>query len=591
MVVIIISLASALWIRSDSSLSGFDVDLLIVGLTIMLPIKLVTFVIGGLHKAWSHYTGMTDLARVYVVNVAASALSAVGIFIWVGPPFPRSAYFIDFLLCFLLSVFARFAGQLRNGSLARRVSHTEKDKTQQAYPPWIPNLLLTLTASLLALSAVLGVIVNNLATRSPELKDLSTTERQHLIQLASKIVPPVYQPFPLAGEFLFYHMAPNTHYTAVMGDTFTTNDLGFRTVPTSPKPKGLKRIVVVGDSWTYGQGVRYDVTFTYQLQKMLNLKGDRWQVYNLAMPGWNTANEIAALRTFFSQLQPDVVIFCPTSNDMDDSYDVWNGRLIRNGFISQASFRNSYLYHTRWIQVFKRLQNEVDWLKRQGVPSLIYFLAEWRKLAPYYASLAGLNAPYTVVPTKYIEKPYRLSPNIDAGEHATPEGNHLIAAYLHNALLEQKLASGLELLPINEDVVFPGHAFARADIEEEFRTGFRHLKRLDLIVLRDGFMGREGLFSVEAPSSARTVNVQLSLIDNPGLYPLSVEIGVQSAEQVSLVKVFDHFVAEPQIIEISKPASLDSYPIIEIRVTANRVVAPSNGLTPISMNRPKLQIR
>jgi hypothetical protein len=57
------------------------------------------------------------------------------------------------------------------------------------------------------------------------------------------------------------------------------------------------------------------------------------------------------------------------------------------------------------------------------------------------------------------------------------------------------------------------------------------------------------------------------------------------------VKVFDHFVAEPQIIEISKPASLDSYPIIEIRVTANRVVAPSNGLTPISMNRPKLQIR
>jgi len=589
--VIIISFAIALWLRFDSLLSDFDIDLLIVGLTIMVPVKTMTFVIGGLHKAWRHSTGMIDVARIYVVNVIASALSTVGIFVWVGPTFPRSVYLIDFLLCLLFSVFARFAIQLRNGSLSHLFSHSERDKTQQSYPSWIPSLLLTLTSSLFVLSAVLGVIVYELATRSPELKDLSTAERQHLVQEANKIVPHVFQPFPLAGQLLFYHMEPNTHYTAVLGDTFTTNDLGFRTVPVSQKPKGHKRIVIVGDSWTYGQGVRYEDTFTYQLQKMLSRKDDSWQVYNLAMPGWNTANQIAALRTFFSQLQPDVVVFCPTSNDIDDSYDVWNGRLLKQGFVSQAVFRYSHVYQTRWVSAFQSLQSEIDWLKRQGVPSLIYFLAEWRKLAPYYASLAGLEAPYTVVPTRYIEKPYRLSRNVDAGEHATPEGHQLIATYLHNALLEQQLAIGLEPLPIDEAVVFPKHTFNKADVDEEFRSNFEYLMRLDQKYLIEEFMGREGLFAIEAPSGARTVYVQLSLIDNPGLYPLTVEVGLESKEPVSLVKVFDHFVAGPQVIEISKPTSLDSYPIIEIRITADRVVVPSKGSTRISMKSPKLQIR
>ena len=105
-------------------------------------------------------------------------------------------------------------------------------------------------------------------------------------------------------------------------------------------------------SWTFGQGVHFDEAFPHQLEKMLNRNHNTWQVYDLAMSGWNTANEIAALRTFFSQLQPDIVVFCPTSNDIDNSLDVWNGHLVLNGFVSQAGFRNSYFYESQWIKVF-----------------------------------------------------------------------------------------------------------------------------------------------------------------------------------------------------------------------------------------------
>ena len=586
--VIITSLVTASWLRFLFGSSELEAGLLTRALTVLIPIKLVTFTIARFHNVWRGDALMMDLARICVVNVAATALSIAGIYLWIAPGFPRSVYLIDFLLCSILFVLIRVAIELRRGRLSsvRSPKHTVAIP-QRPQPSWIPNLLLALTASLFVLCAILGAAVYQLATRSPQLNDLSTEDRQHLVRMASEIVPALYQPFPLAGPSLFYKMMPNTHYSAVLGDTFTTNDLGFRTIPTE-KPEGVKRIVVVGDSWTFGQGVRYEETFAYELQKMLNRKDNVWQVYNLSMPGWNTANQLAALRAFFSLLQPDVVVFCPTSNDIDDSHSVWNGRLVANGFVSQARFMHSYFFHSRWIKAFQSLQEEVDRLKQLGVPALIYFLAEWRTLAPYYASASGFSAPYTVVPTKYIEKQYRLSPSVDAGGHATPEGNRMIASYLHNALLSQQLTTGVEPLPYVEPVVFPGKVFDGHHVAAEFKHAYRNIKRLDLIPLNDDLVGKEGLFSVEAPSGTRTVQVQLALIDDPGLYPLTVQVKLESPEQISTVKVFDNFSAEPQAVELTKPASLDAYPFVEVRVTPDRVIA--RGSTPASMKRPQVQI-
>jgi len=594
LVIIVISLAIALWLRFDSLLSDSSMNLFIVGLTIMVPTKLTTFVVSGLHKGWLRSVRVVDLVRIFVANLAASGGSTLGIFMWIGPTFPRSIYAIDFAVCLVLCAGARAAARLfqARGSAPfdNRGNHVKRDEPRQPYPRWIPDVLLSLTALLLMLSAILGVSVYRLATRPHRLEDLSAAQRQDLIQLADQIVPPVYQPFPLSGQLLFYHMRPSTHYVNVLRDTFTTNDLGFRTIPTGPKPKGVRRIILVGDSWTFGQGVHYEETFAYQLQKILNRNGDRWQVYNLSMPGWNTENEIAALRTFFSRLHPDAVVFCPTSNDIDDSNEVWNGRLILHGFVSGATFRSSYEYHTRWIRAFQSLQSEIDWLKERGVPSMIYFIgAAMAKVSAYYAPLSGLSAPYTAVPAEYVDKKHQLSPDLDPGGHATPEGHRLIAAHLHNALLQQQIVTGLEELPDTLPVVFPGHPSAGAELDEEFRSEYP--KRSDLIPLTDDFVGREGLFSVEAPSGARTVYVRLSLIDDPALYPLTVEVGLESKERVSLTKVFDRFVAGPQVIEISKPSSLNNYPTIEVRVTADRVVVPPNGLIPVSMKRPYVQMR
>ena len=580
-----ISLAAAIYVRLRLLSTGFDVDLFTAALPILLPIKLAAFAMSGSYRRWWYYSHSLDLFRMYGVNVVATCAAAAGIWLWAGPQFPRAIYLLDLALCFMLCVLVRYADQLAIGPRAPAVNRNETIQNGHPYPLWIPNLLLALAASLSLLSIVLVGAVYHFATRLPQLNDLSATDRQTLVQQASQIAPTGFQPFPAAGPLLFYRLVPETHYDRMMNDSFTTNDLGFRTVPTA-KPQGVKRIVVVGDSWTFGQGVHYDETFPYQLEKMLNRNNNTWQVYDLAMPGWNTANEIAALRTFFSQLKPDIVVFCPTSNDIDDSLDVWNGHLVTNGFVSQAGFRHSYFYETRWIKVFGALQHEVDRLKERGVPSFVYFLAEWRKLTPYYAKLSGFNAPYTVVPTKYIEKPYRLSTAIDPGAHATPEGNQLIAAYLYNALLNMRLTTGVEPLPPNDPVSFPGSTFNQHEVEAEFRS--RSVDGSDLIPLSEDLMGKQALFSVAAPATSRTVIVELALIDNPGLYPLTVNIGLESPEQFSLTKTFSQFSPEPQSIELTKPVSLDKYSFIDVRVSADHVFA--NGSTPVSMKRPKIRV-
>src|SRR5437867_1613662 len=106
------SLTVAFWIRFDFSLTTPECALLVGSLILVVPIKLVVFFVGGLHKGWWRYAGLADVVRIYLVNVAASGISAISLFAYFGSEFPRSIYVIDFLICFLLAGGARFCVRL-----------------------------------------------------------------------------------------------------------------------------------------------------------------------------------------------------------------------------------------------------------------------------------------------------------------------------------------------------------------------------------------------------------------------------------------------------------------------------------------------
>jgi len=99
------------------------------------------------------------------------------------------------------------------------------------------------------------------------------------------------------------------------------NNDGFRDTPHSlRKPEGTYRIVIVGDSFTFGSGVkRIDDLYFKILEKKLQqaYPKETFESVSLARKGWNTAQEFEAFRRRGIYYDPDLVIIGYTLNDAD----------------------------------------------------------------------------------------------------------------------------------------------------------------------------------------------------------------------------------------------------------------------------------
>lgn len=99
------------------------------------------------------------------------------------------------------------------------------------------------------------------------------------------------------------------------------NALGFRDQRdyAVEKAPGTFRILVLGDSVTFGHGALDETTYPYLLEQQLKAwRGDvNWEVWNLGVPGYNTRQELDYLTEVRSRYQPDLVIVGFYSNDFD----------------------------------------------------------------------------------------------------------------------------------------------------------------------------------------------------------------------------------------------------------------------------------
>ena len=106
--IVALALLFAFLLRFDFSLSPADVHDLLIALCVAVVIKPVVFHFSGLHKGWRQYVESGDLARIFISNIAASMTFAGVTFLIAGAGFPRSVYFIDFVLALLLTGGIRF---------------------------------------------------------------------------------------------------------------------------------------------------------------------------------------------------------------------------------------------------------------------------------------------------------------------------------------------------------------------------------------------------------------------------------------------------------------------------------------------------
>jgi lysophospholipase L1-like esterase len=118
-------------------------------------------------------------------------------------------------------------------------------------------------------------------------------------------------------------------------EPFVTNSYGFRgpEVPVK-KPPSVFRILMLGDSITYGNAVAWNETFSHFLEQELNAAGaeTRFEVLNLGVSGYNTRQELATLRQLGLQFAPDLVVLNVCLNDSDPVKEI-----VRSGLRNRTS--------------------------------------------------------------------------------------------------------------------------------------------------------------------------------------------------------------------------------------------------------------
>jgi lysophospholipase L1-like esterase len=132
----------------------------------------------------------------------------------------------------------------------------------------------------------------------------------------------------LPDETLSYVLKPNVDMPAANnyvypGVTVRINALGLRDDP--PHSWRTKRILIVGDSNTFGFGVNSEQTFVKRLEGVLRTSQPDLSVINGGVPGYNTWQVCQRIRRLMPLVQPDTVIYAVYLNDIEPEYKPFLG--------------------------------------------------------------------------------------------------------------------------------------------------------------------------------------------------------------------------------------------------------------------------
>jgi lysophospholipase L1-like esterase len=152
---------------------------------------------------------------------------------------------------------------------------------------------------------------------------------------------------------------------------------GFRGLKdfTRPKPPGVFRIVVLGESSTFGYGVKDEETYPYQLEQQMNARsaGRRVEVLNLGLPLARMNNILAVARHEVPSLEPDLILLYAGYNNAmfarDDARAEGVVRLKNWLYHHSVAWRSVHAALTDlYYRVTKRLNRDVVGLPHMSVP-------------------------------------------------------------------------------------------------------------------------------------------------------------------------------------------------------------------------------
>jgi hypothetical protein len=209
--------------------------------------------------------------------------------------------------------------------------------------------------------------------------------------------PPRFAFDPVRGEIPVPNQVGRQRQPGDYDFTYSNNSLGFRgSREFGPKQPGRVRLLLLGDSFTYGVGVNDDQTFAAQLERLLRSQRLDAEVINAGAPGKGTDYELKLFQTIGAGLQPQVTVLCFFSNDFADNargeyYAVGpHGELRVKTLDGNRGAIKSFLLHFpgyKWLISWSQAANLV---KQAGVD----YLVARRQTQGESAPAAGLVVSY-----------------------------------------------------------------------------------------------------------------------------------------------------------------------------------------------------
>lgn len=239
------------------------------------------------------------------------------------------------------------------------------------------------------------------------------------LRMSGKFEPPEYPPTPSMPDLYEskpgygYALQPNRtgtyEYPPAEPRTITVRSdaYGFRNTHDISELDGRLRVLVLGDSYTFGEGVQEGERFTDYLQEM----EPGWRVDNIGIPGYGPDLMLFALEAVIPVARPDVVVVVLFFDDFrrvrprfsglgyaNPRLQLEEGRLVEVEFPKPKPWERSHLYNALQITLSGRINmraplTQEEWALNEAIQDSLIALIEAHGATPMYAYLSG---PWTI---------------------------------------------------------------------------------------------------------------------------------------------------------------------------------------------------